>query len=357
VAGVHFTCGLTDESISAKHAQVQTLLGHLQTQYPDNNWIIAGDFNIPSSSYTIDTAVKRNSITARGAAMLSSLDLLFAESKLSDCYFGSRATGSYSAGTIAQEKLRTVYEGEEGATYDPFENSLAAESSGKSYHCRPQRYDRIYTKGEEFRVTGFNLFGLPSEKTEGRLGSDHWGVRATLDLNDSPTRGTSSEHDVPLSFKKAPRNLSSDRLFNNILHDLSMFPSEEEFAHRQQMFELVKSAIQQRNAGTSVETRLNISFVVLPVGSYGLGVWDTSSDIDCLVIGTISPKTFIALMVQKLRRPEWQEIQIFRKVKAASGTMLEIHTGGVRFDLQYCAATSVAERYDMHIATCDRIRH
>ncbi|RAO66603.1 uncharacterized protein BHQ10_002615 [Talaromyces amestolkiae] len=357
VAGVHLTCGLTDASIVAKHAQVRTVIEHLQTRYPDSNWIIAGDFNIPSSSYTINAALKRNSITARGAATLSSLDILFAESKLVDCYFGSRATGSNSVdySTNYKENLRTVYEGEEGATYDPIANSLAAGNSGKSYHCRPQRYDRVYTKGEEFRVTGFNLFGLPSEETEGRLGSDHWGVRATLDLNDAPTTGAIGKHNVVMFFKRATQHITSDTLFNTTLHDLNMFPSEEEFAHRQQMFELVKSAIQQRNLGTSVETRLNISFVVVPVGSYGLGVWDTSSDIDCLVIGTISPKIFIALMIQKLRRPEWQEIHILRKVKAASGTMLEIQAGGVRFDLQYCAATSAAERYVLQIATGDMI--
>lgn len=357
VAGVHLICGLTDASISAKHAQVRTLIGHLQARYPDNNWIITGDFNIPTSSYTINAALKRNSITARGAATLSSLDVLFAESKLADCYFGSRATGSNMVEHITnyKENLRTVYEGEEGATYDPIENSLAAENSGKSYHCRPQRYDRVYTRGREFRVTGFNLFGLPSGETEGQLGSDHWGVRATLDMNDAPKTGASGENDVCMSFKRAPQSFKSDTLFNTILNELNMFPSEEELTHRQQMFELVKSAIQQRNTGTSVETRLNISCVVVPVGSYGLNVWDTSSDIDCLVIGTISPRTFMALMVQKLRRPEWQDIHILRKVKAASGTMLEIQAGGVRFDIQYCAATSAAERYVLQIATCDRI--
>lgn len=346
VAGVHLTCGLSDISISAKRAQVRTVIGHLQTQYPDNNWIIAGDFNIPSSSYTIDAALRRNSITARGAANLTSLDALFAESKLNDCYFGSRATGSYSAGTNAhcKEEVRTVYEGEGGATYDPIQNSLAANSSGESYHSRPQRYDRIYTKGEGIRVTGFNLFGLPRKDTE-HLGSDHWGIRATLDLDDSPTRATSAEHNAVIAFKRAPETLTSDALFDTTLRGLDMFPSEEESAHRQQMFQLVKSAIKQITIGTSVETRLTVSLVVVPVGSYGLGVWDTSSDIDCLVIGTISPKTFMALMIQKLRRPEWQEIHILRKVKATSGTMLEIQAGRVRFDLQYCAATNVAERY------------
>ncbi|QGA19806.1 hypothetical protein EYB26_007500 [Talaromyces marneffei] len=347
VAGVHLTCGLTDASISAKHAQVRTVIEHLQTQYRDHNWIIAGDFNIPSSSRTIDVALKRNSITARSAATLLGLDRLFAESKLTDCYFESRITGTYSAEEtmLLAEDLRTIYEGEEGATYDPVKNGLAANISKKSFHSRPQRYDRIYTKGEGFRVTGFNLFGFPNEKREGQLGSDHWGIRATLVL-DSPTLSDmSGEPDVAIPFKTGPRTLASDIHFNTILHDFDMLPSEVEIAHRQQMFELIRSAVKQQAIGTSVETRLNISFVVVPVGSYASGVWDPSSDIDCLVIGSISPKTFMALMVQKLRRPEWQEIHILRKVKATSGTMLEIQAGGVRFDLQYCAATSVTESW------------
>ncbi|EED15718.1 DUF455 domain protein [Talaromyces stipitatus ATCC 10500] len=347
VAGVHLTCGLTDASISAKQAQVRTVIGHLRSSYPENNWIIAGDFNIPSSSYTIDAALKRKAITARGVAILSSLDTLFAESKLTDCYFGSRATGSYPvAGLVhSTDKLRSVYEGEEGATYDPLENSLAAENSEKSFHCRPQRYDRILIKGDGFQATGFNLFGLPNEERGYSLGSDHWGIRATLNLDDSSVKNTSSENNVAINVIKAPTSLTIDVQFKTLLYGLNMIPSEEEFAHRHQMFKLIESAVHQRVFDATVETRLNISFVVVPVGSYGLGVWDTSSDIDCLVIGTISPRTFMALMVQKLRRPEWQEIHILRKIKAASGTMLELQAGGVGFDLQYCAATSVAESW------------
>jgi hypothetical protein len=73
---------------------VKTIIRHLKSHYRDNHWIIAGDFNITTSSYTIDAALKRNAITAHGASILSSLEVLFSESGLVDCYFANRVTGS-----------------------------------------------------------------------------------------------------------------------------------------------------------------------------------------------------------------------------------------------------------------------
>lgn len=339
VTGVHLTCGLTDGSIAAKHSQVKTIIRHLKSNYRDNHWIVAGDFNITTSSYTIDAALKRNAITAHGASILSSLEVLFSESGLVDCYFANRVTGS---GTWQRrDEFVTLHEGEEGATYDPTENTLAADISGRSYHSRPQRYDRIFVKGDAFKMTNFNLFGLPDANTAEFLGSDHWGIRAEMDLDFA------SETEVPeaaFNVERTPQSLGTGTQLKALLDDHEMFPTEDELAHRQMMFELIKRMVQHKETNTAVETRLNISFAVAPVGSYRLGVWDTSSDIDCLVIGTISPPTFFALVTQRIRRPEWQEIHILRKVKAASGTMLELEAGGVRLDLQYCAATSVAER-------------
>ncbi|KAH8689073.1 DUF455 domain protein [Talaromyces proteolyticus] len=347
VTGVHLTCGLTDGSIAAKYSQVRTIIRHLKTHYRDNNWIIAGDFNITTSSYTVDAALKRNSITAQGASILSSLEVLFTDSGLVDCYFANRITGSSTASEFStyKQEFGTLYDGEEGATFDPVENTLAADISGRSFHSRPQRYDRIFVKGDGFKVTSFNLFGLPDPNTEGRLGSDHWGIRAKLDLGATSDTENPAKDDLGITVEKAPRSLGTGTQLKAILDDHEMFPSEDEVFHRQQMFELIKRAVHQKEVNTAVETRLNIAFVVVPVGSYKLGVWDSSSDVDCLVIGTISPTTFFALMIQKLRRQEWQQIRVLRKVKAVSGTMLELEAGGVRFDLQYCAATNVTESW------------
>jgi 2'-5' RNA ligase/endonuclease/exonuclease/phosphatase family metal-dependent hydrolase len=339
VTGVHLTCGLTDGSIAAKHSQVKTIIRHLKSHYRDHHWIIAGDFNITTSSYTIDAALKRNAITAHGASILSSLEVLFSESGLVDCYFANRVTGTTSS--QRSDEFVTLHEGEEGATYDPTENTLAADISGRSYHSRPQRYDRIFVKGDAFKVTDFNLFGLPDANAAEYLGSDHWGIRAEtyLDLTSE-----TEVQELTFNVERTPQSLGTGTQLKALLDDHEMFPTEDELAHRQMMFELIKRMVQQKDINTAVETRLNICFAVAPVGSYRLGVWDTSSDIDCLVIGTISPRTFFALIIQRLRRPEWQEIHMLRKVKAASGTMLELEAGRVRLDLQYCAATSVAER-------------
>ncbi|OKL62734.1 hypothetical protein UA08_01134 [Talaromyces atroroseus] len=140
-----------------------------------------------------------------------------------------------------------------------------------------------------------------------------------------------------------PRTISSDGQLEALLRHHNMFPSEDEIAHRQRMFELIKSTVERQVMNNDVATRLNLSFVVVPVGSHGLTVWDCSSDMDCLAIGTISPTVFFALMAQKIHFPESQEVKIFRKTNDASGTMLGLQAGGVCFNLQYCAATKVTE--------------
>jgi poly(A) polymerase Pap1 len=116
-----------------------------------------------------------------------------------------------------------------------------------------------------------------------------------------------------------------------------------------EIFALVKSILQQnqpRGSGDAVDSnRSKVSIVVVPVGSYGLGVWSTSSDIDCLCVGSISIKTFFAIASQRLKKAVDLGVKILRKVKAASGTMLELDIRGVKLDLQYCPASKIAERY------------
>jgi poly(A) polymerase Pap1 len=85
--------------------------------------------------------------------------------------------------------------------------------------------------------------------------------------------------------------------------------------------------------------------VVVPVGSYALGVWTSDSDIDCLCVGTISSKTFFKLARQRLVKAEGRGVRIMRKVEASTGTMLELSVNGVAMDLQYCPAARVVERY------------
>lgn len=349
VTGVHLTCGLIDSSIQTKRSQLQLIINHLSSKYAHNHWIVAGDFNITTSSYTLDLAVKRKSISPQAASTLSSLGGMLAEAGLLDCYFASRAEGSGSdppGNPWDRLDFGALYEGEEGATFDPTENYLAARIPGQSFHKRPQRYDRILVRGEAFEVLGLNRFGVPdiaSDGVDAQLGSDHWGIRAVLKVYEAVSDAVEEKPSIDIS--RAPASLGGVEQLMKSLWDHNAFPSPEEIRQRQEVVDLIRQVVNQRDPNLPTDTRLRFSFAVVPVGSYGLGVWNSSSDIDLLVIGQLSARTFFALMVAKLRKAIHGEIKILRKVKAASGVMLELEARGVRVDLQYCAASRVVERY------------
>jgi 2'-5' RNA ligase len=369
VAGVHLTCGLTDSAVAAKKSQLQALVSHLSRDYPENPWVIAGDFNLTTSAFTIHAALKKKSISPQTASTLFSVETMLSEARLSDSWFVARAeTGEILRPSQDQTDLEDLYDGEEGATFDPTGNSLAAEAGGRGSDNRPQRYDRILVKGEDLlRVTGFNMFGflegshsesgdskITDQDTEVLCGSDHWGIRATLNIEtDSRAREL-----APLQLRKATSNLSDIAVLKLCVAELTIFPTDEEVNKRKDVFALVKNIMQkspfQQILDKAENKRSILSMVVVPVGSYGLGVWSTSSDIDCLCIGSISEKTFFALAGQRLRKAADLGIRILRKVKAASGTMLELDVRGIKFDLQYCPATIIAERYVYlaHLLTC-----
>ncbi|OJJ50673.1 hypothetical protein ASPZODRAFT_54896 [Penicilliopsis zonata CBS 506.65] len=345
VAGVHLSCGLIDSSIAAKKSQLRAILRHLADIFRDNSCFLAGDFNITTSSYTLDLALKRKSITAEGASNLSGTEVLLSQEGFYDCYYVSRAAVSSEMSDCSHarqeyQKLGTLYEGEEGATYDPTHNHLATQIAGKSFHSRPQRYDRILVKGDRSNVLRFNMFGFPVG--DAGVASDHWGIRAVLTLD---SQSAEPERKIPLiEAARAPKGLGDVNRLKECLHARQMFPSPEEMSQRTEAIELVTNVINHQEDSPAAP-RLNISFVVVPVGSYWLGVWDAASDLDLLVIGQISPRVFFALTTPKLRRAADHGIKILRKVRAASGTMLELEVCGVQLDLQYCAATRIVESW------------
>jgi 2'-5' RNA ligase/endonuclease/exonuclease/phosphatase family metal-dependent hydrolase len=369
VAGVHLTCGLTDASVAAKKSQLQTVVNHLSSNYPENLWIVAGDFNITTSAFTINGALKNKSISSHTASAISSLETLLSEARLSDSWFVARAESSDTSGlTQGQLNFDDMYEGEQGATFDPIRNPVATETVGGGSYYRPQRYDRILVKGADLlNVTGFNMFGFPEEACndviqdqdpEPSCGSDHWGVRASMRIDPDAEARQLGEFDVDqatsLQTKKAPPTLSDVSALKSYLANHSIFPTDEEVEKRKDVFALVKSILQKPPGNTPGNDRSNFSIVVVATGSYALGVWSTSSDIDCLCVGSISARTFFELAGQRLRKAADLGVRILRKVKANSGTMLELDVRGVKMDLQYCPATKIAERYAWFLDTSQR---
>ncbi|KAI0537584.1 hypothetical protein GGR58DRAFT_342088 [Xylaria digitata] len=360
---VHLTCGLTDGSISSKKLELQVVISHLSKSYSQNPWILAGDFNITTSAYTIEAAFKKKAISSQTIAYLKGLENTLIKAGLVDAWTSARVQyGDFMDLEQDFESQTKIYEGEQGATFDPTVNGLAAEIVGNGFNNRPQRYDRILVKGEDFLVTGFTMFGrklgyLHERTVEGvsdfdgasnnklSHASDHWGVRCALTINQQ--RGDISVVDasklsVPVHLSTASNSLNDVTELKSCLDGFNVLPSQVDVMRRKEAFELLKSIVLESD---TVTARGKPAFVLVPVGSYGLGVWTASSDIDCLCIGPISAKTFFTLAAQRIRKAEVRGIRLRRRVNAHSGTMLELEVLDVKMDLQYCPSATIAESW------------
>ncbi|GJC93886.1 DUF455 domain-containing protein (endonuclease/exonuclease/phosphatase) [Colletotrichum higginsianum] len=340
------TCLVSELTVVSR--ELQRILSHLRSDYPANQWVIAGDFNITTSSYTVDSAVKKGAITAQTEIVLRNIETTLAEANLLDVWMVSRIEAGVSDNLKGD--VGHIFEGEQGATFDPRENPHAAKMVGSGLNNRPQRYDRILVKsGGPFRISRFNMFGFITGKGETREGplyaSDHWGIRCLLHRFDSKNAAAASAQVVHVQPKKAPAGLSDVAVLRRCMENLNIFPTEQDEAVRKEALQLLQHTLLDSDQTTGDQTRGRPAIMLVPVGSYGLGTWSRTSDIDCLCIGSISPRVFFILARQRLRKSGNPGVRLLRKVKAKTGTMLEVEILGVKCDLQYCQAPSVVEQW------------
>ncbi|KAF2742084.1 hypothetical protein M011DRAFT_294760 [Sporormia fimetaria CBS 119925] len=352
VAGIHLTCGLTDGSVAAKKTQLQNLMTYLEQNHPKDSWIIAGDFNLTTSTHTIDKALSDMSITQQTASTLSGIETRLRNAGFLDAWSVARLSALESTYEAAVE----LYDGEQGATFNPMENQLAAAISGTSRN-RPQRYDRILMRSQGMlHIVAFNDFGRP-EVVNGHqvVASEHSGVRAIFatasQAQERPSISSLGLGDRLLEQEHASSGLVDLAALEEALSAHNMIPSEEERQGRKAAFALLETILQGKVA-PGPENAITVPFVVVPVGSYALDVWDAGSDIDCLCIGRISSKTFFQLARQRIRRVA-PHVRLIRRVDANSGTMLELTVNGINVDLQYCPAAQIVERWS-DVPTLDR---
>lgn len=360
---VHLTCGLTDGSVAAKRSELQSILKHLADEYTENPWVLAGDFNITTSAATISAAMEKKAISSQTADSLNRLETALLEAGLSDSWTAARLGNLESADPdLAQRDIYEACEGEQGATFDPMTNELAAAIVGSGLNNRPQRYDRILFKaGQLLSIGSFNMFGRDKREIETAnsqgteisttYASDHWGVHCSFRLSSERLEDRSDNETsklvIEVTEKEVPESLADVNELKSSLAALDVFPAEEEFVKREQALKLLHATLEDTTDITTEtsQTRAGVQFVIVPVGSYGLGVWTSSSDVDCLCLGSISPKTFFALAAQRLRRAAARGVKVLRRVNALSGTMLELEVLGVKMDLQYCASALIAQTW------------
>ncbi|KAI0117000.1 hypothetical protein F4814DRAFT_414841 [Daldinia grandis] len=360
LSAIHLSSGLTDASVHRKGRELWSLFHHIFQEYPRNPWILVGDFNIPTSVYTIETAVKRNEISSQSKTILTIVEKLSIKMKLVDTWASACVQyGDLSEYDLRQPDFQKALGGEKGATFDPTVNHLAESTSCSYFEKRPQRYDRILVKGEDFTVIGFNMFGQrmgalepgfrigsKNNDSNARLsyGSDHWGIKCSLKISKGASVRPTNTPFTPLKLK---RDWMTASQLATYLSEQSVLPSDVDIAMRESALCLLKEVIMQDEDNLA---RGLPAFILVPVGSYGLGVWTAASDINCLCIGRISPKTFFALAIQRLRKAAWRGIKILGRVDAHSGTILELAIGHIKMDLRYCPAVSITEMWPAALA-------
>ncbi|KAH7133447.1 hypothetical protein EDB81DRAFT_659428 [Dactylonectria macrodidyma] len=353
LAACHLSQGLTDGAVAAKKKEVQRMIDHLSVNYAQHPWIMAGDFNLATSSYTVDAAKKKQDISSHTVRYLHDIDQLLLNAGFQDTWLATRLESGESSDVVSEYRSAAdTYEGEQGATFDPFANALAAKLVGNGLNNRPQRYDRILIKSDdEYCPRGFNMFGqTPLREPEGGqplFSSDHWGIRCLIVRSSTEGDARQSGHEKPdLHLRNAPPALGNLDDLKQCLQSHGCLPTETDRSGRKQaLLILEKTLLDATRPGAQADVRSGLVLTLVPVGSYGLGVWTGSSDIDCLCIGPISSKTFFSLALQRLKRSASEGIKILRRVKANSGCMLELEVCSIKVDLHYCAARSVAERW------------
>lgn len=347
VAGCHLTQGLVDGAITAKKIELLRLMRYLADKYSESARLMVGDFNLTTSSYTIDLAQRRQALSSNGKQTLDDVNEILTGSEMQDVWLVTRLeSGESSTSAVAQDAIMNLYEGEQGATFDPLTNTLTASLVGSGLNNRPQRYDRIlFNKSLPLHPTGFNMFGQdPMEANEKGVqyhASDHWGIRCLFTKTVQPDAAITAKT-KPVELFEAPESLGGIEDLKKVLFAKGCLPAEADETTRALALKTLENALLRP---ANEQDNRSVGLVLVPVGSYGLGVWMSSSDVDCLCIGTISSRTFFTMALQRLRKATAQGITVLRRVKANSGTMLELDVQGIKFDLQYCPATNIVEGY------------
>ncbi|KIW00299.1 uncharacterized protein PV09_08189 [Verruconis gallopava] len=315
IANIHLTAALKDDMVAAKRRQLSSLTAFLNENAKNSGRlpVIAGDFNLASSSITIDLAVKKGDISLATSIVTRTLVDPEMWSDAFDVFSDSKE------GPLSED---------DGATFDVQVNPLAAESNAPADQ-RPQRYDRIlFRKVDSLQVEDFCIFGQPNE--EGRCGSDHFGIAAVLhapskkaDENETTAHARERQH---ISY------IQDDRILE--LQLLPFLPSEEDH-------ELRKRSISKLTRILRSDARLS-DVAVVPLGSFALGTYFADSDVDVLIIGSLPISAFFNVSILRLSNVA----ERFRGVHYINSLVpvIEVELDNIKFDIQYCQAPQILEQ-------------
>ena len=311
IAGIHLTAGRASMVLKKKIQEITNLVAYLRSHFAAQEWIVMGDTNWPDSEPF-----------------------------------------------PLQEELTDVWFDLGGETYDPITNSLAATTSRESRG--PQRYDRILVKASgclSVVADSPQLFALPLPNAG--PASDHWGLKVRLQFSSLAKLSSMPivDDSVALSILDPISTTVTNKELHDVCDDHRCLPSDAQNTVFKQSVETLRQfvshvSIRGPTTDTSSESPAAssiVSLVLAPVGSYAMGYHTPESDIDCVVVGNISPMTFWNLMCSKINSyGTIDSIRLRRFVKDASVQMMELDVCGVKMDVQYCSAGKLIDQCVYH---------
>lgn len=350
IVACHLENDLSDDAISVAQKSLQTIKAYLNTECSQYGWVLAGDFGLPTSSVTIRQAYEEKTISNRGLRGLLHFSSFLSILGFMDSWSVTRlGIGESSGLEISQEAASDLDEGEQAPTfgYTPHEINSSRPAESKRWTVRPQRYARILVgKQSWLQPSAFNIFGAVIPNESGDLSSQgaHRGIRSLLTSSVS-SQGSYSDEAMPVQPQAAPFTLVEMDDLEQYMETYDLTPLTTDRTIRMDSFRILERVLLGKmSSSIDKETSPAVTLALTTIGSFGLGVWSKSSTINCLCIGNISSKTFFALATQRFKREQRTQISNLRRGKGSAGPKFEFGINGVRFDLYYCAATSISEK-------------
>ncbi|KUJ18691.1 uncharacterized protein LY89DRAFT_732244 [Mollisia scopiformis] len=319
VVNVHLSAGLSDDAVAAKKRQMDYLTEFCSNIITSREVVLSGDFNLTTSSSTIDMALALDLISTKTAQLVRNminLDL-------------------WEDAFLASENMQTdgVIDDKSGATFDRIGNTLAAMSTSP-INDHPQRYDRVlYRRNGRLKTEYVQLFGLADER--GICGSDHYGLSATLHLDPMQNTVRDSLH-LEISNVEKTIVIEDNTDLGHLLEHL--LPTEDDRAERRHAIRLIEEGLSSGNGLTGL--------VLAPLGSYLLDTYFPESDVDLLAIGAVAPQVFFELAASRLQHLDSGRQEGVKGVHLVNSlvSIAELSVLGIKFDLQYCQAPLLLER-------------
>lgn len=376
LAAFHLTPGWYHESYHARARELDAIKHYIFSGTPA---VLAGGFNMPTSSLTLRYSGFQGDVRQVENGLLSSGYI--------DAWLVAKMTSGAEADN---DPVPPEFQGEQGCTNGAALHGTVSDDLGhQKLGGRPQRLDRIMVKPHgSLVVQSFNKFGNPAKAEDDAPSdiSDSSGISKSYSLNSvesqPPTsairdtshklretaeqsnlrfgvravvqlgRGSSCLGNVSVADDSAPSvashlgnglptHLKGHGSVLEALRDAHGIPLLGECQLRVAAFEVLKIVLcgPFPSLASSEPDKHGVDLVIVPVGSYGLGVWTSSSGLDCMCIGSFSLPTFIDLATQRIRQAPHRGIRLIRKRDTYMGTILELDVrileDHLRVDLTY----------------------